>query len=171
MTCCTRLQHRGRSYWQLLYVIICHSLAFICLTYEKALVRLEPSGAEVLEQVYEVRNVSNYRLTMTLEGAHPDEVEVRAWIDEESLVNEHEIELTREAQTWSGLFSAEGQAFIYRVGICAPPGSCWSLSVCAAAQDGPELLFDSDMLTMAKEWLVGSCDAVLAATRASPANC
>jgi hypothetical protein len=56
------------------------------------------------------------------------------------------------------LISAESEAFIYRVGICAAPGTAWSLCVRDAESQGSDLLFDSDMLTMAKEWLIGSCD-------------
>jgi hypothetical protein len=106
---------------------------------------------------------------MTLEGIDPSDAQVRVWIDSKptgDLSSEQELELVRDAEaSWSGLFSAEGEAFIYRVGICAPPGSCWSLSVRDAADDGEELLFDSDMLTMAKEWLVGSCEPDLFESR------
>lgn len=109
--------------------------------------------------------MSAYQLTMRLEGIDPNEAQVRVWIDAQptgDLSSEQEIELVRDEEaSWSGLFSAEGEAFIYRVGIRAAPGSCWSLSVRDAAQDGEELLFDSDMLTMAKEWLIGSCEPPL----------
>jgi hypothetical protein len=109
--------------------------------------------------------VSDYQLTMTLEGIDPNDAQVRVWIDSQPSgdpSSEQEIELVRDAEaSWSGLFSAEGEAFIYRVGICAAPGGCWSLSVRDAAQDGEELLYDSDMLTMAKEWFVGSCEPPL----------
>jgi hypothetical protein len=105
--------------------------------------------------------MSDYRLTMKLEGVEASDVQVRAWIDEPSggLSSEQEVELVQvDDASWSGLFSAEGEAFNYRVGICATPGSCWCLSLRDAGQDGEELLFDSDMLTMAKEWFVGSCE-------------
>ena len=104
----------------------------------------------------------DYRLVMTLEGVKNESAQVRAFIDEpaSTLASEHEVPLVRdEVESWSGLFTAEGDMFSYRVGICAPPGSCWSLSVRAATDDSCEVLFDSDVLTMAKEWLVGTCEA------------
>ena len=98
---------------------------------------------------------------MTVEGADSCVAQVRVWIDGQlqgDLSSEQELDLVHDDEvSWSGLFSSEGEAFIYRIGICATPGSCWSLSV-RDNRDGNELLFDSDLLTMAKEWLVGSCE-------------
>lgn len=109
--------------------------------------------------------MSDYQLTMTLEGVDSSAAQVRVWIDPRptgDLTSEREIELVRDAEaSWSGMFSAEGEAFTYRVGIRAEAGGCWSLSVRDAGRDGEELLFDSDLLTMAKEWLVGSCESAL----------
>lgn len=106
--------------------------------------------------------MSEYQLKMTLDGMGSGEAQVRVWIDSQltsDLSSEHELELVRDDEaSWSGLFSAEGEGFVYRVGICAAPGTAWSLSVRDAAGNGDELLFDSDLLTMAKEWLVGSCE-------------
>jgi hypothetical protein len=107
--------------------------------------------------------MSEFQLKMTLDGVKSGDAQVRVWIDTElggDLSCEQEIDLVRddEEASWSGLFSAEGEAFIYRVGICATPGTAWSLSVRDASNDGGELLFDSDLLTMAKEWLIGSCE-------------
>jgi hypothetical protein len=107
--------------------------------------------------------VSEYQLKMTLDGIGTGTAQVRVWIDNEltsDLSSEQELELSRDDEaSWSGLFSAEGEGFVYRVGICAAPGTAWSLSVRDAGGEGDELLFDSDLLTMAKEWLVGSCEA------------
>lgn len=107
--------------------------------------------------------MSEFQLKMTLDGVNAGDAQVRVWIDTElggDLSCEQEIDLVRddEESSWSGLFSAEGEAFIYRVGIRATPGTAWSLSVRDAGSDGDELLYDSDLLTMAKEWLIGSCD-------------
>jgi hypothetical protein len=107
--------------------------------------------------------MSEFELKMKLDGVKSGDAQVRVWIDTElggDLSCEQEIDLVRddEESSWSGLFSADGEAFIYRVGIRATPGTAWSLSVRDASTDGDELLFDSDLLTMAKEWLIGSCD-------------
>ena len=105
--------------------------------------------------------MSEYQLKMTLGGIGSAVAQVRVWIDSQltsDLSSEHELELVRDDEaSWSGLFSASGEGFVYRVGICAAPGTAWSLSV-REANNGDELLFDSDLLTMAKEWLVGSCE-------------
>ena len=107
--------------------------------------------------------MSEFQLKMTLDCLNASDAQVRVWIDTElggDLSCKQEIDLVRddEESSWSGLFSAEGEAFIYRVGIRATPGTAWSLSVRDARSDGEELLYDSDLLTMAKEWLIGSCD-------------
>lgn len=106
--------------------------------------------------------MSEYQLTLTLDGAEVCDAQVRVWIDTEltgDLSCEQELDLARDADTsWSGLFSAPSGLFMYRVGICAAPGTAWSLCVRQAAADGGEVLFDSDKLTMAKEWLIGSCE-------------
>lgn len=105
--------------------------------------------------------MSDYQLTMSVESTDRGAAKVRVWIDphlKADLSSEQELDLVQDDESsWSGLFSYEGEAFMYRIGICAPPGSCWSLSV-RDRRDGNELFFDSDRLTMAKEWLVGSCN-------------
>jgi hypothetical protein len=105
-----------------------------------------------------------YQVKLTLHGVGSSDAQVRLWIDTElggDLDCEQEVELvSAEEASWSGLFSAKREAFMYRVGICATPGTAWSLSVRDARANGRELLFDSDMLVMAKEWLIGSCDRV-----------
>jgi len=107
--------------------------------------------------------VSEYQLKMTLDGLGSGEAQIRVWIDDElssDLSSEHELKLVRDDEaSWSGLFSAESDRFVYRVGICAQPGTAWSLSVRDEAGEGDELLFDADLLTMAKEWLLGTCEA------------
>lgn len=106
--------------------------------------------------------MSGYQLKLTLDGTDASEAQVRAWIDTEltgDLSCEQEIDLVRDEEaSWSGLFSMEGEMFMYRVGIRAAPGTAWSLSVRNAGSEGGELLFDSDLLTMTKEWLIGSCE-------------
>jgi hypothetical protein len=104
----------------------------------------------------------DYQFVLKLEDAEVAAPEIRMWIDDQfshDLSSEHEIALAREAElSWSGKFEARG-AFIYRIGIVARPGSHWSISF-RNASDGEELLFDSDDLTLAKEWLVGTCEGV-----------
>jgi hypothetical protein len=82
------------------------------------------------------------------------------WIDDQQsgdLTSEQEVQLRREEEAgWSAAFSADGP-FMYRVGIVAAPGTRWSLSFSAG---NDELLFDSDELTMTKEWLLGTCEAL-----------
>jgi hypothetical protein len=105
--------------------------------------------------------MSDYQLTIKLEGFEERAAQVRVWIDDPlsgDLSNEKELALVRdEDASWSGCVSAEG-AFIYRIGIFAASGTRWSLSV--RDDDAQELLFDSDELTMPKEWLVGTCEDI-----------
>lgn len=105
-----------------------------------------------------------YKVKLTLDGVGSSDAQIRLWVDSElggDLDCEQEVDLVRDEEaSWSGLFSAERESFIYRVGICATPGIAWSLSVRDARANGHELLFDADMLIMAKEWLVGSCEPV-----------
>ena len=106
--------------------------------------------------------MSDYQLTMTIESADGCEPQVRVWIDDQlagDLSSEQEIELVRENKlSWCANVSSRADVFMYRVGIYAAPGSRWTLSLRDAAQGGEELLFDSDQLTMYKEWLVGTCE-------------
>lgn len=104
--------------------------------------------------------MSDYQFVLKLEDAQGSEPEIRMWIDDQfthDLSSEQEVQLARDEELgWSGTFEAGG-AFIYRIGIVARPGSRWSISF---SDDGEELLFDSDDLTLAKEWLVGTCEGV-----------
>jgi hypothetical protein len=104
----------------------------------------------------------DYQFVLKLEDAEGSAPEIRMWIDDQfshDLSSEQEIGLVREEElSWSGRFETRG-AFIYRIGIVARPGSHWSISF-SNASDGEELLFDSDDLTLAKEWLVGTCEGV-----------
>lgn len=106
--------------------------------------------------------MSDYQFVLKLEDAQGSEPEIRMWIDDpftQDLSSEQEVTLARDEElAWSGKFDARG-AFIYRIGIVARPGSNWSISF-SNASDGEELLFDSDDLTLAKEWLVGTCEGV-----------
>jgi hypothetical protein len=101
-----------------------------------------------------------HQFTLKLDTASEIEPQVRMWIDDQQngdLTSEQEVQLCREEEAgWSAAFSADGP-FMYRVGIVAAPGTRWSLSF-RAGDD--ELLFDSDELTMTKEWLLGTCEAL-----------
>lgn len=104
--------------------------------------------------------MSDYSFVLTLDDAEGCEPQIRMWIDDQlstDLASEHEITLVRDGQTWSGNFSA-GRTFIYRIGIVARPGARWSIAFRTQAGEAQELLFDSDDLTLAKEWLVGTCE-------------
>ena len=104
--------------------------------------------------------MSDYQLLVRLEGTRPGTTQVRVWIDDQlsgDLSSEREIALVREDGAWSAEFSVSGNAFIYRVGLFAGRGTRWSLSI-RRGPDDRETLFDSDEMTMPKEWLVGTCD-------------
>jgi len=108
-----------------------------------------------------------HRVVLKIDVAESDAPQVRMWIDDQrtsDLSSEREIALVRETgSVWSAEFDVEGP-FIYRVGIVATPGCRWSLSFRSVSED-EELLFDSDELTMTKEWLVGTCDTLDAITQ------
>jgi hypothetical protein len=108
----------------------------------------------------------DYQFMIKLDGIAERSAQVRVWIDDQlagDLSSEKEIALVRETQdSWSARLSTHG-AFIYRVGIFAAPGTRWSLSF-RSGREQEELLFDSDELTMPKEWLVGTCEGVELAT-------
>lgn len=104
--------------------------------------------------------MSDYSFVLTIDEAEGCEPQIRMWIDDQlsaSLASEQEIALVKEGHAWSGEFSALG-AFIYRIGIVARPGARWSIAFRTLGADAQELLFDSDDLTLAKEWLVGTCE-------------
>lgn len=102
-----------------------------------------------------------HQFTLKLDAAREIEPQVRMWIDSQQdgdLTSEHEVQLRREDDSeWSAAFSADGP-FVYRIGIMAAPGTRWSLAF-RAGED--ELLFDSDELTVSKEWLLGTCEALV----------
>lgn len=101
-----------------------------------------------------------HQFMLKLDTAGEIEPQVRMWVDSQQstdLASEQEVSLAREEDAaWFGEFSAEGP-FMYRVGIVAAPGTRWALSF-RAGDD--ELLFDSDELTMSKEWLLGTCEVL-----------
>jgi hypothetical protein len=104
----------------------------------------------------------DYQFSLRLDGVERSPAQVRIWIDDElheDLSSEKEIPLSHddEENCWAARFHANGSAFIYRIGIYAGRGARWSLSF-RDGERGDELLFDSDELTMPKEWLVGTCE-------------
>ena len=58
--------------------------------------------------------------------------------------------------SWSSAFMVcvrSENAFMYRIGITAEPGTVWTLEV---REKGREVLRDSDTVSMPKEWLIGT---------------
>lgn len=109
--------------------------------------------------------MTEHEFVLTLEtGAHPGvEPQVRMWIDDQQsgdLTSEQEVKLVRDgAADWVAAFSARGP-FLYRIGIVAAPGSRWALAFRTTGEHAEELLYDSDELTMTKEWLIGTCEDI-----------
>jgi hypothetical protein len=107
--------------------------------------------------------MTEHEFVLKLESNPGVEPQVRMWIDDQQvgdLATEQEVELVRDGgAAWSAAFRAEGP-FMYRIGIVAAPGSRWALEFRTAGDESEELLFDSDELTMTKEWLVGTCEAL-----------
>jgi hypothetical protein len=103
------------------------------------------------------------RFSIETDGRKRAESEVRAWIDlkpEVGLGSEIELPLRRRGTCeWHGSFAA-GRAglpyFLYRIGIAGREGAAWELSI--RQRGGTVLMHDADVSTMAKYWLVGSCD-------------
>jgi hypothetical protein len=106
--------------------------------------------------------MADYVITLKLEVDDDSDVQARIWIDSDlpgDLWSEAELPLEHVGPgTWSGQFSAEHGRFMYRVGILAQPGTIWSLSIQSLIGQVRELLFDSDEVTLPKEWLVGMCE-------------
>jgi hypothetical protein len=102
-----------------------------------------------------------HHFVLNIDRASGVEPQVRMWIDDQqtsNLFSEREVTLVREtAASWSARFLAEGP-FTYRIGIVAVPGSRWSLAFRSVGADAQELHYDSDELTMPKEWLIGTCE-------------
>lgn len=109
--------------------------------------------------------MTEHEFVLTLETASNPGVEpqVRMWIDDQQsgdLASEQEVELVRDsAADWVAAFSARGP-FLYRIGIVAAPGSRWALAFRTTGEQPEELLYDSDELTMTKEWLIGTCEDI-----------
>jgi hypothetical protein len=105
--------------------------------------------------------MSDYKFVLKLDASDQSAPQVRVWVDDQltgDLSSEQEITLERDSDDqWSAHFTAR-DVFMYRVGIYAAPGSRWALSFFSGGNDERELLFDSDELTLAKEWLVGTCE-------------
>jgi hypothetical protein len=106
--------------------------------------------------------MSDYVITLKLEADDDSDVQARIWIDSDlpgDLWSEAELHLDRVGPgAWSGQFSADHGRFMYRVGMLALPGTIWSLSIQSRGDQARELLFDSDEVTLPKEWLVGMCE-------------
>jgi hypothetical protein len=109
-----------------------------------------------------------YELTINLEDCtENDEVIVRAWIDclqSAELTEEVELALSKQSgRKWTANFcvpaESDDDAFVYRVGMVAQPGASWSLRIRERtdARVSRTLLEDGDVLTMRKEWLIGTC--------------
>lgn len=113
-------------------------------------------------------------LQLHVEGG-ASRAEVRAWIDfdpDGDLHSESELPLRRVGRgTWTGSFCMDGESsrtFFYRLGIAAPVGSQWCLTIRDQSRQR-DVLVDSDLLGLPKCWLVGSWSPrVPAATRAAP---
>jgi hypothetical protein len=91
--------------------------------------------------------------------------EVRAFIDlqpERGLGSEIELPLRRRGKReWVGTFAvgeSQPRYFLYRVALAAHVGASWELLIRERGSRTP-LLTDADTFTLAKCWLVGSCDA------------
>lgn len=106
--------------------------------------------------------MSDYLITLKLEADEDSDVQARIWIDSDlpgDLWSEAELQLDCAGPgTWSAQFAAAHGRFMYRVGMLAQPGTIWSLSIQSLRGQGRELLFDSDEVTLPKEWLVGMCE-------------
>ena len=106
--------------------------------------------------------MADYLIKLKLEVDDDSEAQARIWIDSDlpgDLWSETEIPLDRNGHgAWAGQFSAADGRFMYRVGMLAQPGTVWSLSIQTLGSRGRELLFDSDQVTLPKEWLVGMCE-------------
>jgi hypothetical protein len=91
--------------------------------------------------------------------------EVRAFIDlrpEQGLGSEIELPLRRRGKRqWVGAFAVgetQPRHFLYRIALAAHIGASWELVIRKRGADA-SLLCDADTLSLAKCWLVGSCDA------------
>lgn len=104
--------------------------------------------------------MTEHEFVLKLETNAGVEPQVRMWIDDQQtsdLASEQEVKLVRDGAGWFAAFSARGP-FLYRIGIVAAPGSRWALAFRRTGEQPEELLYDSDELTMTKEWLIGTCE-------------
>jgi hypothetical protein len=104
------------------------------------------------------------RMSLNVEPAR-SAPEVRAFVDllpERGLGSEIELPLRRRgSREWVGTFAIgadQPRYFLYRVALAAHVGAAWELLIRERGAQSP-LLTDADTLTLAKCWLVGSCDA------------
>jgi hypothetical protein len=102
--------------------------------------------------------------------------EVRAFIDlrpEQGLGSEIELPLRRRGKReWIGTFAIgeiQPRHFLYRIALAAHIGASWELVIRERGADG-SLLCDADTLSLAKCWLVGSCDAPCEQRQQHPAH-
>lgn len=106
--------------------------------------------------------MADYVISLKLEVGEDSDAQARIWIDSDlpgDLWSEAELDLDHVGPgEWSGQFTANQGRFMYRVGMMASPGTIWSLSIQSLGGQGRELLFDSDEVTLPKEWLVGMCE-------------
>lgn len=108
-------------------------------------------------------SVANVELCLKLPpNAAAAAPEVRLLVDLESscsLHSETEVALQLDGKwAYRGSFVVEQtvpSSLLYRLGICAVPGTLWTLRIRDA--DSRYLLSDADTLDTPKSWLVGSC--------------
>jgi hypothetical protein len=104
------------------------------------------------------------RMSLIVDSSEPTP-EVRAFIDlqpDRGLGSEIELPLRRRSKReWVGTFAvgdSQPRYFLYRVALAAHVGASWELLIRERGENTP-LLADADTFTLAKCWLVGSCDA------------
>jgi len=105
-----------------------------------------------------------YEIKISLSGCTKPAPMVRVWLDPDvnvGSVAEVELPLCRQTDMqWSAAFLlAPPKTFLYRVGLYAEPGSIWSISICQRGACCREVFFDSDMLALPKQWLLGTYTA------------
>jgi hypothetical protein len=104
----------------------------------------------------------DYEIKLKLDVEADANPQARIFIDTDlrgDLTSEIEVALQHEAAGhWCARFSAASGRFMYRIAMLAEPGTVWSLSITSLGKFAEELLFDSDEITLHKEWLVGSCE-------------
>ena len=108
--------------------------------------------------------MAHYVIKLKIDSDEDVQRDARIWVDTDlggGLSSEAELELLQISEdSWTAHFSSDSRRFMYRVGMRARPGSIWSLSVQTVGLNRREVLFDSDEVTMPKEWLLGVCEDV-----------